>query len=158
MMEICFFVAGLQRFQVGQNPIHSLQIQPCLLPSQDGVIHREKVYSLSFLYNVTLLQLQRSSLCINQALLHNSVFQNINLYILLPFKLSVHNTCIPSTSISLFLVDFPGRFELSGVHCISNAQNFKRESDFQMQVLKIDLTFNAVAIWPVTSQSFRNTK
>ena len=40
----------------------------------------------------------------------------------------MHDTCIPSTSISLFPFDFPGRFELSGVHCISSAQTFKEWS------------------------------
>ena len=44
--EICLFVAALQRFQVGQNPIHLLSnfTEPCLHPSQDGVINLGKFY------------------------------------------------------------------------------------------------------------------
>ena len=68
--------------------------------------------------------------CINKTLLFNSFFK-ISIYLLLPFKWSVHCYLCPSPRhpISLFSVtcfelqitrtsfDFPWRFELSGVDC-----------------------------------------
>ena len=45
MLEIRLFVAALQRFQVGQNPMDTLTvILAVFAPRQDGIINREKVY------------------------------------------------------------------------------------------------------------------
>ena len=70
---------------------------------------------------------------VNQSFLLDS-FENINLQLLLPLKWRVHDTCIPIPSIYLFpyfgsissrtqfFFNFPWRFELSGVDCISRFQ------------------------------------
>ena len=57
MLEIRLFVAALQRFQVGQNPMDTLTvILAVFAPRQDGVINREKVYYYcAYYYNCCII-------------------------------------------------------------------------------------------------------
>ena len=140
MLEICPFCSRVIAVASGPKS-HTFTVILAVFPlSQDGVIHREKVYSLSFLYNVTLFQLQRSSgvlikLCC----------------IILFFKISICISCCPSIKVCMILAFLPHSFPYFRLISLEGSSYRESTRVFWMWVLKIDLTFK---LWITVKRIF----